>query len=83
MSEDWMVDGRRVGEVRDGGIFWLDDAADFAIVKDLPLPGEDKRRHLDLGTMPGFRGAAVFRGPVIVSDDPSRDELSRPDRGGA
>lgn len=68
MAQDWIVDGRQVGEIRDDGSAWLDDRADFEFVKDLPYPGEMVRRHLHLGALFGLASAAscvpVFRGPL-------------------
>lgn len=68
MSVDWIVDGRRVGEIWANGGHWLHDRGDFPLVAARPLPGETEVRHLDIAriSFPGRPdGALVFRGPVI------------------
>lgn len=74
-DQDWIVDGRRVGHIKDG-LAWLDDASDFATVKGLPLPGDTIRHELKLGRVAGSKGAFVFRGlPLQISRTADRGSL--------
>lgn len=61
MATDWVVGGRRIGEIRDG-VHWLDDVADWPMVRNQPLPGETEVRELHLGRVVARTGAFVFRG---------------------
>jgi hypothetical protein len=64
LPKDWIVDGRRVGQVTDSGSFWLDDATDFDLVREQPLPGETAQRTLLFGEVVGGGGFVIRGLPV-------------------
>jgi hypothetical protein len=72
---DWIVDGVRLGEIQDHGRLWLDDAADFAKLDGIVLPGDTVPRELRLARAIGTKGAYVMRGLPKQDGGPMRRDM--------